>query len=167
VHEVTVRNGVKVERHLCEQHAVEAGIAVQPAQQLTELIKQHLASAGQIARGQVCPTCRMTFAEFKQHGLLGCADCYKTFEAQLAPLIERAHEGGVHHVGKIPKRLGIKTAPPPQQDPQLAERARRLAQIRAELERAVKAEEYERAAKLRDELRKLGEGAGQGESREP
>jgi protein-arginine kinase activator protein McsA len=36
-------------------------------------------------------------------------------------------------------------------------RAQRLARLRAELDQAVRAEQYEQAAKLRDELRAMGE----------
>ncbi|GJQ28869.1 MAG: hypothetical protein HBSAPP03_07530 [Phycisphaerae bacterium] len=157
VHEVTVRNGKKVERHLCEVHAAEAGIAVQPAGQMGELIKQHMAALTQSAAAKVtaCPTCRTTFAEFKQHGILGCADCYKAFARQLGPLIERAHEGGVKHRGKVCKVHGEGAA-----DAAAAERrarAQRLSRLRAELDHAVRAEQYEQAAKLRDELRAMGE----------
>lgn len=159
VHEVTVRNGAKVERHLCETHAVEAGIAVQPPGQIGELIKQHMAALTQsaAARATACPSCRTTFAEFKQHGLLGCADCYKTFSKQLASLIERAHEGGVKHMGKVPRAHNEHDAEAAAARAELRARAQRLERIRAELDHAVRAEQYEKAAKLRDELRTLGE----------
>lgn len=162
MHEVTVRNGVRIERHLCEGHATQQGIAVQAPSAITELIKQHVASiAATSPRGLSCPACKATFAEFKQHGVVGCAECYKALESQLAPLIERAHEGGVRHSGKAPRRL-VGGGPGLQVEEdgaaaQLAARAQRLAKVRAELGNAVKAEEYERAAKLRDELRKMGD----------
>lgn len=165
MHEVSVRNGVRIERHLCETHAAEHGIAIQPAGKLGELIKQHVTALSQAAqaRGTVCPTCRLTFAEFKQHGLLGCADCYRIFEAQLSPLIERAHEGGVKHVGKTPRRVRCEIDEHARVRAELAARAERLNRIRVELDSAVKAEQYEKAAKLRDELRRLAEGPGRAE----
>ncbi len=160
VHEVTVRNGVKIERHLCEAHAAEQGIAVKGVPAIGEIIKQHVTAMTQqgASRGNVCPACRTTFGEFKQHGMLGCAECYRAFEAQLGPLIERAHEGAVRHVGKKPRRASASLDESARAQAELAERAARLARIRAELDHAVRQEQYERAALLRDELRRLGDG---------
>lgn len=167
VHEVTVRNGVRVERHLCESCAAQQGIPVQGQASINELISKYLMAQGPMAAGPVpkpaarptvCPTCAMSYAEFKQSGLLGCPDCYVAFEAQLGPLIERAHGGAGQHVGKSPRR---EARAPEAEREAMEERARRLRLIRKQLDDAVHAEQYERAAKLRDELRRL---AGPGES---
>src|SRR5690606_37606014 len=116
VHELRVVNGKKVERHLCEACARKQGIAVQPALSVPELLEKYIQQAAAAsppvkpahptatpARANVCPRCGTTYMEFRQTGLLGCADCYRAFEAQLGPLLERAHEGGGYHVGKVPK----------------------------------------------------------------
>jgi protein arginine kinase activator len=179
VHEVTVKSGVKIEKHLCESCASQQGIASQPSTPISEMIKHYvqthgLTTHGQMptgqpgatAKSQTCPTCKTTFSEFRQHGLLGCPDCYKVFEAQLGPLLERAHDGGVKHVGKTPRRMtGGGHAPSPAPKPasvlDLEDREARLRRIRRELDSAVQAEKYELAAKLRDELRKISE-PGQG-----
>jgi protein arginine kinase activator len=177
VHEVTVRNGVKIEKHLCESCAAQQGISIQPATPINELIKHYVLSHGLTpmpattaaqGRAHVCPTCKTTFNEFRQHGLLGCPDCYRVFESQLGPLLERAHDGGIKHAGKLPKRLLGAAAPAqrPQVQPQprpivdLDDRAARLRKIRRQLELAVAAEKYEEAAKLRDELKKISDGPG-------
>jgi protein arginine kinase activator len=170
VHEVTVRNGVKIERHLCESCAASQGISAQPGAPLSELIKTYVLSHGvtpipvppTTSRTNTCPTCKTTFNEFRQHGLLGCPDCYRVFEAQLGPLLERAHDGGVKHGGKAPRRLlGMTGAPPVPPPPKpgvtLDDRAALLRKIRKQLESAVAAEKYEEAARLRDELKKMGE----------
>ncbi|MCC6678060.1 MAG: UvrB/UvrC motif-containing protein [Phycisphaerales bacterium] len=163
VREVTMKNGARIERHLCEQCAQQHGIGVQPQVSIDELIGKYVLphvlgqAAPQTPKGNSCPTCRMGYAEFKQGGLLGCPDCYKTFENQLAPLIERAHEGATHHIGKGPRRRGGGPSPQASLTAQLQERAARLRAIRKQLDEAVKAEQYEKAARLRDELRKLDE----------
>lgn len=158
VHEVTVRNGVKVERHLCEACAAQQGINAQPAIAPAELIKMILDPAGarrsQAKAAASCSRCGMTFAEFKQGGLLGCPACYKALEGQLGPLIERAHEGATQHVGKSPKR-GATPAEHHAPSGDAGELVQRVSQLRRMLEDAVRAEHYERAARLRDELRKL------------
>jgi protein arginine kinase activator len=108
------------------------------------------------AKVEPCSRCGMTYSEFKRTGLMGCEACYKAFESQLLPLIERAHEGGSFHLGKTPKRLS--TASPERLAMALAEaeaRAQRIRTLMRELDVAVASEKYELAAKLRDQLRRM------------
>ena len=110
VHEVTVRSGIKKEVHLWEAHAKDAGIAVPSTTPINQLLTQFVISqAGKSAKlvNKSCPMCGLSFNQFRQVGKVGCAECYKTFEEQLAPLIERAQNGGTHHCGKTPKRSGV------------------------------------------------------------
>jgi protein arginine kinase activator len=173
VHEVSVRNGVRIERHLCETCAEQQGISASPQKPIDELIKHFVLkqgltpvvpSASQPQRASACPTCKLTFEQFKQLGLLGCPECYRAFEGQLLPLLERAHEGGQHHVGKTPKRAGGEGAKAPTQPPEVdraaLERLERLRSLRRELEKAVREERYEAAAKLRDELMRADDDGG-------
>jgi len=88
----------------------------------------------------VCPGCGMSYADFKRQGRLGCPRCYDAFGEKLLPLVRRIH-GAVQHVGRS-TRSGVKHA-------QVKMTAQRL---RLELEDAIKSEDYERAARLRDEL---------------
>ncbi|MBS0197856.1 MAG: UvrB/UvrC motif-containing protein [Planctomycetes bacterium] len=167
VHEVTVRNGVKFERNLCESCAAQHGLESQGGGPIAEIIKQFMAPGGSavavpvVPGGQrvaVCPSCRMTFNEFKQGGLLGCPECYRAFEAQLGPLLERAHEGAIAHAGKSPRRQGAPVARPTGLS--LAERAMRLEALHKQLEQAVRSEQYEIAAKVRDEIKRMGDAPG-------
>ncbi|MCC6661554.1 MAG: UvrB/UvrC motif-containing protein [Phycisphaerales bacterium] len=162
VHEVTIKSGKKVEKHLCEACAKKQGIAVQAGMPIQELLNKYvLAQAGTTpAKAAACPSCSLAYTEFRQHGLLGCPDCYKAFEGLLGPLLERAHEGATHHVGKSPRRAGrggeagaesITGGP--------KERAERLSILQKQLDQAVRAEQYEKAAKLRDEIRREAESA--------
>lgn len=147
VHELTVKNGVKKEVHLCEEHAVEAGVAMPTQQPINQLLKHfvmsHSGKVGSPAK-RSCPTCGITFGQFRQSGTLGCPDCYEAFEKQLAPLIERAQNGATHHRGKTPRRAGTSI-----------DRTHLIRQLTKELDQAVAAEQYERAAKLRDRLRDM------------
>ncbi len=140
-------SGEKVERHLCERCAAEEG--VQPLEKpapSVEILEKFVTSvkAGTAAlHNLVCEQCGISYVEFRNQGLLGCAHDYDAFREVLNPLLERAHDGGSHHVGKSPRSLGVQRTT--QQDIQ---RLRRL------LEDAVAAEDYERAAELRDRIRK-------------
>jgi protein arginine kinase activator len=175
VHEVTVRGGVRIERHMCEACAAQSGIASQQSM-TSESLKAAMEPVAKAlglpvplqAKPSACPACRTTFAEFKQSGLLGCAECYLAFGSQLGPLIERAHEGGEQHIGKKPARLletlGRRSAAgqSPETLAALAlERAQRIAAVRRLLDDAVRGEQYEKAASLRDELKRLTDTPGE------
>jgi protein arginine kinase activator len=170
IHELTIKNGQKVERHLCERCALELGMEVQPNLKVGELLQklvtgQAAAPAAKAApgqrEGQRCASCGTSFAEFRQSGLMGCADCYRAFEAKLGPLLERAHEGASHHVGKVPRRALAASRSAASEGESLLggerERTQQTALLRRQLDEAVASEQYERAAKIRDDLRRLGE----------
>lgn len=144
VHDVLIKDGVKHEKHLCEACAREEGISIKIHAPLSEIVKTAMiAQASGLAPAKLglCPSCGTSFAEFRQTGLLGCPRCYSAFEGQLGGLLERAHEGGTNHVGKTPHRAGAAVDP-----------HQRVAAIRKQLSDAIAAEQYERAARLRDQL---------------
>lgn len=169
VHEVLPKPGGKtIERHLCESCAKQVGVAIQNAAPITQILSQFLAAqaksgaavhAGAGTQVAICRACGTTYAAFRQTGLLGCPDCYRNFEAQLGPMLQRAHEGGTHHTGKSPAQTcahGVHDetgAPAQSADQQL--RAERAASLRKRLGDAVSAEQYEVAARLRDELTQI------------
>ena len=169
VHEVTVRSGVKVEKHLCEACAAGEGIA---GASLGELLTKFMTQDAEIGakpkhvhkpRVAACPGCGFTFDQFRQAGLLGCPACYKAFEALLTPLIERAHEGATQHAGKVPKRIAARAAGREDEAAteaalaraQIRERQERLKVLQRQLDEAVRGEQYELAARLRDQIRKV------------
>lgn len=156
IHETLKVNGQLTEKHLCASCAKEDGIDIPTPVPVADFLQKFAAQmhAGAAARpaGPACERCSTSFAEFRQSGLLGCPDCYKSFEEKLGALLERAHEGASHHVGKAPRRASAARpeAVTPDQDV-----TRRVETIRRLLSEAVMAEQYERAARLRDELRNL------------
>ncbi len=177
VHEVVRKGGKTVERHLCEQCARKHGIAVQHMP-INELIQKYVlqqqagggapgAEVAPAVAAKTCPSCGLAYGEFRQSGLLGCTDCYASFAAALDPLLERAHEGGTRHVGKVPKRLaesasgGVGGRRPGAAPVDVLggpnERTERLKVLNKQLDEAVRAEQYERAAAIRDEIRRLTE----------
>ncbi len=162
VHEVTIKAGAKVEKHLCEQCARQAGMAVQSHTPITQLLTKYITTQAQGPAAQAagaaiaCPACSTTYAQFRSTGLLGCPDCYTAMEAQLGPILQRAHDGATHHVGKTPHRTTLAPAAPPDQGasppPARDDLIARIQTLRKQLAEAVAAEQYERAAMLRDEL---------------
>jgi protein arginine kinase activator len=137
----------KRERHLCEECAGEEGIAVKQHVSINDVLNSFLmsqSSVQELAKVK-CPTCGMSFVEFRRQGLLGCPEDYDVFDRALASVIERAQDGQTHHTGKHPGQEV-------QIDPVQQERV----SIQRELRGAVESEDYERAAALRDRLKELG-----------
>jgi protein arginine kinase activator len=90
----------------------------------------------------ICTNCGLSYAEFKRQGRLGCADCYVAFHDQLVPLVRRIH-GAVQHVGR--------TATGGRKQAQVKLNVQKL---RDALTHAIQAEDYEKAAALRDQLKR-------------
>ncbi len=90
-----------------------------------------------------CSLCGSTYEDIASSGKVGCAGCYEAFKGQLASSIARLH-GNVRHTGRAPARLKAKN-----------ERADKLKRLREEQKAAIAAEDFERAAQLRDEIRTL------------
>lgn len=88
-----------------------------------------------------CPSCGTTYAAFQKTGMLGCAQCYQAFRKPLEGLLMRVH-GNTQHAGRIPG--GVKS------DVSIRMNIDRL---RQELVKSIASEEYEEAARLRDQIR--------------
>lgn len=158
VHLTEIRNGKKIEKHLCEQCAAQSeGVPTlaKGHQPINELLTQFVMAHSGLQKevNLTCEHCGITWAEFRQQGLFGCEHDYQVFEKDLTPLLQRAHEGASHHVGKAPARAGSSGAAPARPKKKFVD----VAKLRKELQRAVEVEDYERAAKLRDQIRQAEE----------
>lgn len=170
VHEVTISDGQVLEVHLCEVCAQQAGVVSNSPIPVAEMLAQ-IASGKKkpeqaAPASPTCHVCGTTFAQFKQSGRLGCPECYLAMEKQLGPILDRAHQGAVHHVGKVPKRLMQQDGSPIGMIDRAAAlaaaeaRAEQIRRLRADLASAVNTEQYEQAARIRDRLRELQQGTG-------
>lgn len=98
-----------------------------------------------------CKRCGSSFQEIAKTGKVGCADCYLTFYDRMIPSIQRIH-GNTTHVGKLASSAGVQ-----------ARLKNELDQTKAELKAAIQAQEFEKAAELRDRIKEM---EGQGNSHE-
>ena len=89
----------------------------------------------------MCAECGTTEEEFLNTGYVGCENCYKEFANLILPRVSQMQQGLVH-VGKMPA-VAAATA------------EGEYARLKAELKKAVDAEDYERAAKINLKLKKL------------
>lgn len=101
-------------------------------------------------RVAACPTCGYEFQKFQDSNQLGCAACYPHFRPQVLPILARYHRHA-SHLGKVPRREGA-----------AASQQGELTRIRVALEKAIRGEDYEEAARLRDAMRKLAEARDEG-----
>lgn len=155
VHMTEISGGKPHEVHLCDACAQEAGYVQQAHIPINELLNQFLKNQAQVSETPTarCPDCGMTWQEFKDTGLLGCARDYELFLNQLSGVIERAQNGGNHHTGKAMETTGRSALP--KLDDAVKLRQAELNRLKKELTRAVEDESYERAAQLRDQIRAL------------
>jgi protein arginine kinase activator len=114
-----------------------------------------------------CSVCNMSFSEFSKTGRLGCSNCYKVFRNELNPILRRIH-GSIEHKGKTPVR-GVPGTPKKTENTKAAQEneeaaksevnCNELERLKTELNEAIKTEEYEKAAVIRDKIKEL-EGTG-------
>jgi protein arginine kinase activator len=149
IHFTEIRNDEKRELHVCESCAQSQGIATGPVMASLPTMLAHLVKGVKpSAPSPRCPSCGISFAEFREKGRLGCPNDYEFFNEHLAPLLEKIH-GATEHRGRLPK--GALDAD--------GQRSDKLLRLRRDLQKAVKGEQYETAARLRDEIRRVEEGA--------
>lgn len=155
VHIVKIINGVKQETSICEQCAKEQeGLGMGSDfnmdspfsfQSLLSGLVDYINQSSKSAPLQEasCENCGMTYSEFKRKGLLGCSKCYENFNEILLPIVKRV-QGDTEHVGKFPLKSGKA----------LMER-KKILSLKEDLQKSILAEEYEKAAMLRDEIKAL------------
>jgi protein arginine kinase activator len=162
VHLTEIVDGQRTESHLCQNCAQKEGITTKSQLSLNELLSS-LIAAHQQTDEQVgaesrtgCPVCGMTMEMFSKHALLGCPKDYEIFEQSLQPIIEKAHDGNLIHKGKIPAGA---TQPAVRsdaaRDKEEIKTENEIETLKKQLDRAVQDEDYELAAKLRDQLKAL------------
>jgi len=144
-----IENNEMFSYHLCEDCAAEKGLETTSEPSGSSPLPDFLAQIGDEPKGEgdpdsECSFCGLTLTVFRETGRLGCPHCYETFESHLRRLLRRVH-GGTKHVGKI-------YLPP---DPTVSEMEKRMEALRRKLHRAVEAEDFERAAELRDRIHSL------------
>ena len=150
IHLTEIVNEQMVEIHLCETCAQEKGTEFKAHFNVNDLLSGLTDLAKEITGGEKvlskCPNCGLTYEEFGKTGRLGCAECYEAFSKLLMPLIKRVQHS-TQHVGKRPSRLA-KPISHANQD---------LKQLQNRLAKSIQAEEFEEAARIRDQIKQLEE----------
>ncbi len=90
-----------------------------------------------------CPSCGYSMDDIRRLQRLGCPQCHDVFQQELHATMVKAHSGGTHHVGKVPKNLAAGSL------------QNQLARLDEKLKEAVQKEDYEAAAVIRDAINEV------------
>ncbi|WP_301860923.1 UvrB/UvrC motif-containing protein [uncultured Megasphaera sp.] len=148
VHITAFENGRKTEWHVCAACARDKSkfAMLQDLNIIDNDFFRKMAYPdyeGQPEEEPQCPSCGMTYSQFNRTGLFGCPQCYEAFKEELPPLLRRIH-GHCKHDGKVPNRgTGVFRT------------QTQIKRLRQHLQRLVRDEQYEEAARVRDEIRAL------------
>lgn len=155
VHYTEIVNGRRTEEHLCADCAGKAQLGTaMPRMDFfrdsffgDSFFRDFWDEPVRTLRRLACPTCGTTLDTVREEGRLGCPDCYETFRESLAPFFGKNQEGG-SHTGMTPE-----TAAPAPAEEKKETADPHAAELREKLAALVKEENYEEAAKVRDELK--------------
>lgn len=143
VHLTQILNNKIHKVDLCESCAQAKGVTDPNGFSLADLLVKSPIE-GESPKGLLkCSTCGFSQSDFRKQGRLGCPDCYRVFSGLLTPVLENMHKGTTH-TGKIPVKAVQRRSAEEQ-----------LAILEDDIQAAVKAERYEDAAKIRDQINQL------------
>ena len=158
VHLTEIVNDKVTKLHLCEECAKEKGVEMEEHFGLSDLLAG-LADLGtnnvepEVMDTTKCPSCKFTYQDFKKVGRLGCSECYEAFKNQLAPLLKRIH-GADRHVGKVSLTVG-----------KTVKDTKTIQDLKMKMEKAIQLEEFEEAARIRDQIKEMEKKAKNGSGR--
>lgn len=152
VHLTEVVNDEVSKMHLCEECAKKKSQSMQSHFGLSDLLSGLMDFGEGISQETAdrtsvitCPICGMSYRDFQKSGRLGCGRCYKTFDERLSALLRKIH-GADRHVGKMPY-----------EGEERIKDQQRLKHLKGEIQTAIRTENFEKAAVLRDEIKELEE----------
>ncbi len=166
--------------NLCKYCANEKGVNDPTGYSLIDLMqgmgKETTSGKESKARELTCAYCGFTQSDFKKTGRFGCAKCYEVFSEGLEGLLEAMHKN-TEHIGKVPSFAYIAPAVSKAETPVLPDSfveapddaipvkteelvdiptgSISLMTLKEKLGAAISAEDYEEAARLRDEIARL------------
>ena len=157
VHIVKIENGVKKQLILCKKCASNIS-DVNLTSKLEEIDGLNFQKIINELMGYItsskkeneeintrCNVCGTIYKDIKDKGILGCSECYNTFSNIIIPMIKRI-QIDLEHIGRVPKKYGTNII-----------EKKKIRELKEELKNSIDIENYERAAEIRDEIKKLVE----------
>lgn len=171
VHLTEVVNEEVTELHICEKCAKQKSAQMQQHFGIADLLSgladfPHELVPKQKRISIKCPSCGMSYNDFRKLGRFGCADCYEAFKRALYPLFKKIH-GVSYRAENEPQKPALSKKPQtPENMPAVGSakaETESLEELRAMLAEAVKREEFEKAAVLRDKIKAIASQKRKGE----
>lgn len=168
-HYSEVVNGVKNEHHLCSECAANTDISYYTSMfdndaRLVKLLSGILgnhASLGEDSQMEPvktikCPNCNMTYGDFVSSSKFGCRECYNVFGPLIADSIKKL-QGSDTHIGKKPMMYGkaVTEDLTIKKEDGSHDTSKEIDFLSKRLKEAVSVEDYEEAARLRDQIKLL------------
>lgn len=171
-HYTEVVNGVKSEHHLCAECAANTDVSYysnvfDSDMNITELLAGLLgggrnayadSSSRDPATMVQCPRCGMTYGEFIKNSTFGCTECYDVFGPLITDTIRKI-QGNDRHVGKKPvlyrsdEHGNVSRSGNEGESGDTTVNSKERAELLSKrLKEAVANEDFELAARLRDEI---------------
>lgn len=143
VHIKRTVNGVTKEYMLCSECAAKSELTP-TSSDFDTLLKSAFSfmPRGVQTKRKACPMCGSTVFSISENGKLGCAQCYEFFSDELSPTIARIHANAIY--------VSNDGSPIVEEKEE-----NRIDALKSQLAKAVQDENYELAAKLRDEIKEL------------
>ncbi len=104
-----------------------------------------MSKAQSLSSPKKCEICGMGTSEFLRNGKPGCSNCYTVFPEYLRRPLKQIH-GSIQHTGKIPLRSG-----------RFIRISDKINKLETKLSKAIYDQNFEEAAILRDQIKKLKE----------
>ncbi|MCL2294592.1 MAG: UvrB/UvrC motif-containing protein [Spirochaetes bacterium] len=147
IHIQQIARNEEINMSICEKCAKEKGLTINNTE-LNVNLKSLLKNFAEIKRAvtkkdhvKVCYVCGKTLEDLKKTGKTGCPECYKEFSRYITSFL-MTNTGSSEHKGKYPFKINI-----------LTQRMKKINNLQSLLNKALKNEEFEEAAYLRDKIK--------------
>ncbi len=132
--------------HLCHSCAESQGLLGDQEEEdnsvdalISRISQSHIGEVSSNSpQADICESCKLQWTEFEARGVLGCEECYQAFASRLVSLM-RHTQGEKLFDYRSRKGSNAKAL---------------LPELRALLEQAIRDEDYEKAARLRDRIQR-------------
>ncbi len=159
-----VINGVKKEMNLCDKCAKEMGLKdinfsmpINFSSFLSDFFNDYsdnLLPSFVGTQNLQCNNCGTTFDNFIDSGEFGCDSCYNIFEDRISSILKNL-QGANRHIGRGYRK--VDHSKDLEKNKPIKKEETKLEKLKKDLQKAIKEERYEDAAKIRDEIKGLEE----------
>jgi len=147
-HSTLVINGEVKSTHLCEKCATKEGVFNKKFNSIFDEFRTLTNFLGfDDFEDKVCPKCSWSLRQFKNQGILGCSECYNTFEDEIEDIVKRIQPYTENKLDNIEFKVESKKKE--------LSKEQKLFNLKQDLQNAISEERYEDAGAINKEIKKL------------